>query len=124
MAAAVGSHQPLARARLTAGLLHQWQQRNLTASLPLALRQLEVAGNLDNVRLAIQAGARRGTAGAEGDGATGADGYGAAGGTARSASGRWIRCPGPDTAGRCSWTRTSTRPGGHRLGAGARPPGR
>ncbi len=54
-AAAAGSHQSLARVRLTAGLLHQWQQRNLTASLPLALRQLEDAGNLDNVRLAIQA---------------------------------------------------------------------
>src|SRR5271169_5188368 len=54
-AAVAGSHQPFARARLTAGLLHQWQLRNLTASLPLALRQLEDAGNLDNVRLAIQA---------------------------------------------------------------------
>jgi len=40
---------------ITSGLLHQWQQRNLAASLPLALRQLEDAGNLDNVRLAIQA---------------------------------------------------------------------
>jgi len=54
-ATAVGSHQPLARASLTGGLLHQWQQRNLAASLPLALRQLEDAGNLDNVRLAIKA---------------------------------------------------------------------
>ena len=82
MAAAVGSHQPLARARLTAGLLHQWQQRNLAASLSLALRQLEDAGNLDNVRLAIQAdrAARHRTSGAEGDSTTGADGYGAAGG--------------------------------------------
>jgi hypothetical protein len=34
-------------------LLFQWQQRNVTASLPLALRQLEAAGNLDNLRLAI-----------------------------------------------------------------------
>jgi DUF1680 family protein len=78
----VGSHRPLARARLTAGLLRQWQQRNLAASLPLALRQLEDAGNLDNVRLAIQAdrAAERSTADAEGDGSTGADGYGAAGG--------------------------------------------
>jgi len=89
-AAAVGSCQPLARVRLAAGLLHQWQQRNLAASLPLALRQLEDAGNLDNVRLAIQAdrAAPRRTAGAEGDATTGAegdattgaDGYGAAGG--------------------------------------------
>jgi len=52
-------HQPLAGrgARLTGGLLHDWQQRNLAASLPLALRQLEVAGNLDNVRLAIRSAA-------------------------------------------------------------------
>ena len=37
---------------LTAGLLARWQERNRDASLPLALRQLEVAGNLDNLRLA------------------------------------------------------------------------
>jgi uncharacterized protein len=43
-------------ARLTRGLLAEWQQRNLSASLPLALRQLENAGNLDNVRLAIRVG--------------------------------------------------------------------
>jgi len=81
-AAAVGAHRPLARARLTAGLLHQWQQRNLAASLPLALRQLEDAGNLDNVRLAIQAdrAAQRRTADAGDDSTTAADGYGAAGG--------------------------------------------
>ncbi len=47
------------RARLTGGLLHAWQQRNAEASLPLALRQLETAGNLANVRLAIS-GAREG----------------------------------------------------------------
>ena len=41
------------RARLTAGLLHAWQERNAAASLPLALRQLEAAGNLPNLRLAI-----------------------------------------------------------------------
>jgi hypothetical protein len=86
-AAASGSHRPLARARLAGGLLHQWQRRNLDASLPLALRQLEDAGNLDNVRLAIQAAretrhsaAEHKTADAEGDRITGADGYGAAGG--------------------------------------------
>jgi DUF1680 family protein len=36
--------------------LHQWQLRNRAASLPLALRQLEAAGNLDNVRLASSGG--------------------------------------------------------------------
>ena len=56
-AAAAWTHRPLPGhgARLTGGLLHDWQQRNLAESLPLALRQLEAAGNLDNVRLAIQA---------------------------------------------------------------------
>jgi uncharacterized protein len=39
--------------RLSDGLLAGWQHRNRTASLPLALRQLETAGNLDNLRLAI-----------------------------------------------------------------------
>ena len=60
-ASASVAHQPLAGggARLSAGLLHAWQQRNAGASLPLALRQLETAGNLANVRLAI-AGAREG----------------------------------------------------------------
>jgi len=53
-ASAAVAHQPLARgARLSAGLLHAWQQRNVVASLPLALRQLETAGNLANVRLAV-----------------------------------------------------------------------
>ncbi|MFY9998506.1 MAG: beta-L-arabinofuranosidase domain-containing protein, partial [Trebonia sp.] len=47
------------------GLLHDWQRRNLAESLPLALRQLEAAGNLDNVRLAIQVAAD-GAAGAAG----------------------------------------------------------
>jgi DUF1680 family protein len=45
--------------RLTGGLLHDWQRRSHTASLPLALRQMEAAGNLDNLRLAI-AGAHEG----------------------------------------------------------------
>ncbi len=60
-ASAAVAHRPLAGdgARLTAGLLHTWQQRNAGASLPLALRQLETAGNLANVRLAIS-GAREG----------------------------------------------------------------
>ncbi|HEY3907408.1 MAG TPA: beta-L-arabinofuranosidase domain-containing protein [Streptosporangiaceae bacterium] len=39
--------------RLSSGLLSDWQQRNRSASLPLALRQLEAAGNLANLRLAI-----------------------------------------------------------------------
>jgi hypothetical protein len=55
------THRPLGGqdVRLGRGLLHDWQERNHTASLPLALRQLEVAGNLDNLRLAI-AGADEG----------------------------------------------------------------
>jgi hypothetical protein len=77
-ATASGTHQPLTRASLDSGLLHQWQQRNLAASLPLALRQLEDAGNLDNVRLAIQAD--RKNAAAEGEATSTADGYGAPGG--------------------------------------------
>jgi hypothetical protein len=53
------THYPLPGngARLTGGLLGEWQRRNADASLPLALRQLGDAGNLDNVRLAIRAGA-------------------------------------------------------------------
>jgi hypothetical protein len=46
---------PAAGARLTGGLLHDWQRRNATASMPLALHQLVVAGNLDNLQLAIRA---------------------------------------------------------------------
>jgi uncharacterized protein len=47
-------HRPLdgPSALLPGGLLHGWQQRNRERSLPLALAQLEVAGNLGNVRLA------------------------------------------------------------------------
>jgi DUF1680 family protein len=52
--AAAGTHRPVTGTRLADGLLHQWQHRSLTASLPLALRQLEDAGNLDNVRLAVR----------------------------------------------------------------------
>ena len=56
--AARTAHRPLTGrgATLTAGLLHDWQRRNREASLPLALRQLEVAGNLDNMRAAAAAG--------------------------------------------------------------------
>ena len=60
-ASATVAHQPLTGggARLSGGLLRAWQQRNVEASLPLALRQLETAGNLANVRLAVS-GAREG----------------------------------------------------------------
>jgi len=54
-AAAAGTHRPVTGSRLAGGLLHQWQYRSRTASLPLALHQLEAAGNLDNVRLAVRA---------------------------------------------------------------------
>jgi hypothetical protein len=69
--------------------LHDWQRRNASASLPLALRQLEVAGNLDNVRLAISASARAGTpAGGAGraDGAYVASGHDGADSLARIAA--------------------------------------
>jgi DUF1680 family protein len=64
-ASAVAAQRPLPPAglRLTSGLLRDWQLRNAAASMPLALRQLVVAGNLDNLRLAIRAsGAATGTA--------------------------------------------------------------
>jgi uncharacterized protein len=65
-AAAAVAHRPLdhgpldgAGVSLTGGMLHAWQQRNLEVSLPLAVRQLETAGNLANLRLAIS-GANQG----------------------------------------------------------------
>ncbi|HEY2520910.1 MAG TPA: beta-L-arabinofuranosidase domain-containing protein [Streptosporangiaceae bacterium] len=56
---ALTAHRPLAHpgVHLTRGLLHDWQERNRAASLPLALRQLVAAGNLGNLRLAIQVAA-------------------------------------------------------------------
>ena len=54
-ARAAGAHQPTVSARLADGLLGCWQHRSVTASLPLALRQLEEAGNLGNLRLAVRA---------------------------------------------------------------------
>jgi hypothetical protein len=62
------AHRPLPgqAAQLAGGLLHQWQQRNLSKSLPLALRQLEAAGNLDNVRLAVRTAAGSPPAAADG----------------------------------------------------------
>jgi len=61
--AAIAAQHPLAgaTARLTGGLLHEWQQRNVSASMPLALHQLEAAGNMDNLRLAISARTQRAT---------------------------------------------------------------
>jgi uncharacterized protein len=55
---AVSAQRPLIPAglRLTGGLLHDWQRRNASASMPLALHQLVAAGNLDNIRLAISVG--------------------------------------------------------------------
>jgi DUF1680 family protein len=52
--AAMVAHQPIGGhgVQLTDGLLRRWQLRNRSASLPLAIRQLEAAGNLDNLRLA------------------------------------------------------------------------
>src|SRR5215470_11233760 len=64
-ASAVAAHRPIVRLQLTGGLLHDWQRRNAAASMPLALSQLATAGNLDNLRLAIRAGA---DAGPDGDG--------------------------------------------------------
>jgi DUF1680 family protein len=54
---AIGAQHPLPApgARLTGGLLRDWQLRNAAASMPLALHQLVVAGNLDNLQLAIRA---------------------------------------------------------------------
>ena len=57
---AIAAQHPLPApgARLTGGLLHEWQRRNAAASMPLALHQLVVAGNLDNLQLAIGAMSR------------------------------------------------------------------
>jgi DUF1680 family protein len=49
------SHRPLAGpgTRLTGGLLRDWQRRNSEVSLPLAMTQMEAAGNIGNLRLAV-----------------------------------------------------------------------
>ena len=54
---AIAAQHPLPApgVRLTGGLLRDWQLRNAAASMPLALHQLVVAGNLDNLQLAIRA---------------------------------------------------------------------
>ncbi|HXC84249.1 MAG TPA: beta-L-arabinofuranosidase domain-containing protein [Trebonia sp.] len=59
---------------MTSGLLHDWQRRNVSASMPLALRQLEAAGNLDNLRLAINAKNAHGDGDGDGDGESDGDG--------------------------------------------------
>ena len=46
---------PAPGTRLAGGLLQRWQRRNAAASMPLALRQLIAAGNLDNLRQAMRA---------------------------------------------------------------------
>ncbi|MGH3252846.1 MAG: glycoside hydrolase family 127 protein [Trebonia sp.] len=57
-------------AHLTGGLLHAWRRRNAAASMPLALHQLVVAGNLDNLQLAISAAGKPVTPGARASGVT------------------------------------------------------
>jgi uncharacterized protein len=51
-------HRPLTSqgTHLTGGLLHDWQQLSSEASVPLAVTQMEAAGNLGNLRLAISGG--------------------------------------------------------------------
>jgi uncharacterized protein len=79
-ASAIAAQRPLeTAARLTGGLLHQWQQRNVTASLPLAVRQLAAAGNLDNLRLAIAADAQADAGAADAAGVADAAASGGAG---------------------------------------------
>ena len=79
-ASAIAAQRPLeSAARLTGGLLHQWQQRNVTASLPLAVRQLAAAGNLDNLRLAIAADAQADAGAADAAGVADAAASGGAG---------------------------------------------
>jgi uncharacterized protein len=54
-ASAAVRHRPVEEpgTRLTGALLRDWQWRSHEASLPLALRQMEAAGNLGNLRLAV-----------------------------------------------------------------------
>src|SRR5688572_27195003 len=49
-------HRPLGirDVALTGGPLGRWQQVNRDASIPLGIKQLGEAGNLDNLRLAAQ----------------------------------------------------------------------
>jgi DUF1680 family protein len=54
-ASAVVAHRPVTATgtRLTSGLLRDWQWRSRVVSLPLAMTQMEAAGNLGNLRLAV-----------------------------------------------------------------------
>jgi uncharacterized protein len=54
-ASAAVRHRPVdgPGTRLTGALLRDWQRRSHDASLPLALHQMEAAGNLGNLRLAV-----------------------------------------------------------------------
>src|SRR6202012_6225255 len=51
---ALAAHRPLSQpgAHLDRGVLHDWQERHRAARLPLAPRQLQAGGDLDNRRLA------------------------------------------------------------------------
>ena len=123
--AAIAAQHPLPApgARLTGGLLHDWQRRNAAASMPLALHQLVVAGNLDNLQLAIRA-ADQETAG-QGHRRRPQDARATAtvpGGRAPARLGpvdpRRPRLPRPGLHG----LRHLQDPGGHRLGARVRAP--
>ncbi len=104
---AIAAQHPLPApgARLTGGLLHEWQRRNAAASMPLALHQLVVAGNLDNLQLAIRRHARNRSR--PGPGAV--PGAAAASGSP-PAPAESPRRPTSATTARSSWTPTSTRP--------------
>jgi len=86
------AHRPLGGggARLTGGILRDWQRRNREASLPLALKQLERAGNLANLRLAVAAVTGR----ASGPGPASGTGPGADAGMAGADSGPWAASGG------------------------------
>ncbi|MFI7611795.1 glycoside hydrolase family 127 protein [Nonomuraea terrae] len=45
-----GAVRPLPGARITGGLLHHWQRRNSTATVPHTIEQLRAAGNVANLR--------------------------------------------------------------------------
>ena len=121
-ASAIAAQRPLAArgVRLTGGLLHEWQRRNVSASMPLALHQLAAAGNLDNLRLCLQPGRPRGRASAGGPDRP-----------SRNRAGRdpRVRHPVPGHAAaraglprpRLHGLRHLQDPGGHRLGARQRP---
>ncbi|KAB8195255.1 glycoside hydrolase family 127 protein [Nonomuraea phyllanthi] len=51
---ASGAVRPVAGVRITGGLLHHWQHRNRTATIPHTIERLRAAGNLDNLRRLLQ----------------------------------------------------------------------